>query len=600
MSLSLLSLENKIITINEEALKFLDSISDEIILISIFTSTNLKEKNSSFKSNLIQNLLNSNYQNKNKNGISIVKQVLNKQNSSSKILLINVQNCDKNILSSLFFISSVFIFIIDKDFDANSIEENFSLISSLPSTIETKKVGGNEIIFTECSPKLIFYVENSQIKSNSTKDYLENFLHNNKNLTNSNIIKFFTERDIVLNNENNFIQKLKKKIAIDANAKNIRGKMFNGNSLMFFLRKFYEKTNSQLKPNFDSLFEDLIKNDINFYKNLSLNFYNSSLNKIKIPMESIDLIKKLFSIKTNSIEKLNEIFKLNVDSFNNSEYLMFFNESKREIENEIEINEKKLEEENDNNSVNFNNNLLKKLYENINNKISNENYNKNNIDEYLNDYNNFINNYKEKSLGKTKIVCLNEFLKENKKIFFDYFINKFNEENNKKINDLKNKINDLNNNNKNDEEEFNNKNEEGEEIEKKIENLNSNIEKKKRQIKNIQEQIDEIDNQIKKEQNEDPNTIPEKENDDEDDENDNKKKKKFDENVDDDSDEDFPKKKKKVVKKNKNDDDDDDEESENRYSSKKKYKMKKNDDDDEENVKPKSKKKLENYSDEDD
>ena len=476
MSLSLLSLENKIITLNEETLKFLDAISDEMILISIFTSTKSKEINSSFKSNLIQNLLNSNYQNKNKNGVSIAKQILNKQNSSSKILLINVQNCDKNILSSLFFISSVFIFIIEKDFDANSIEENFSLISSLPSTIDTKKIGGNEIIFTECSPKLIFYIENSQIKSNSTKDYLENFLHNNKNLTNSNLIKFFTERDIVLNNEN--LQKLKKKILIDANAKNIRGKMFNGNSLIFFLRKFYEKTNSQLKPNFDLLFDDLIKNDINFYKNLSLNFFNASLNEIKIPIESIDLIKKLFAIKTNAIEKLNEIFKLNVDSFNNSEYLMFFNESKREIENQIEINEKKLEEENDNKSVNFNNDLLNKLYENINNKISNEKYNKNNIDEYLNDYNNFITNFKEKSLGKTKIVCLNNFLKENKKKFFDYFINKFNEENNKKINDLKNKINDLNNNNKNDEQEFNNKNEEGEEIEKKIENLNSNIEKK--------------------------------------------------------------------------------------------------------------------------
>ena len=520
MSLSLLSLENKIITLNEETLKFLDAISDEMILISIFTSTKSKEINSSFKSNLIQNLLNSNYQNKNKNGVSIAKQILNKQNSSSKILLINVQNCDKNILSSLFFISSVFIFIIEKDFDANSIEENFSLISSLPSTIDTKKIGGNEIIFTECSPKLIFYIENSQIKSNSTKDYLENFLHNNKNLTNSNLIKFFTERDIVLNNEN--LQKLKKKILIDANAKNIRGKMFNGNSLIFFLRKFYEKTNSQLKPNFDLLLDDLIKNDINFYKNLSLNFFNASLNKIKIPIESIDLIKNLFAIKTNAIEKLNEIFKLNVDSFNNSEYLMFFNESKREIENQIEINEKKLEEENDNKSVNFNNDLLNKLYENINNKISNEKYNKNNIDEYLNDYNNFITNFKEKSLGKTKIVCLNNFLKENKKKFFDYFINKFNEENNKKINDLKNKINDLNNNNKNDEQEFNNKNEEGEEIEKKIENLNSNIEKKKRQIKTIQEEIDEIDNQIKQEQNEDPNTIPEKEN--EDDENDNKKK----------------------------------------------------------------------------
>ena len=61
MSLSLLSLENKIITLNEETLKFLDEISDEMILISIFTSTKSKEINSSFKSNLIQNLLNSNY-----------------------------------------------------------------------------------------------------------------------------------------------------------------------------------------------------------------------------------------------------------------------------------------------------------------------------------------------------------------------------------------------------------------------------------------------------------------------------------------------------------------------------------------------------------
>ena len=504
MSLSLLSLENKIITLNEEALNYLNSISDELILISLFTSTN-KEKNQILKSNLINNLLNLNYQEKNKNGISIIKKIFNKQNSSSKILFLNIQNCDKNILSSFFFISSIFIFIIENDL--NSIEENFSLISNLPSTIETKKINGNEIIFTECSPKLIFYIENPNFKSNSSKDFLEDFLHNNKNLTNSNIIKFFTEREIILNNE---IQKLKKKIFFDSNAKNIRGKFFNGNSLIFFLKKFIEKTNSQLKPNFDNLFDDLIKNDINFYKNLSLNYFNSNLNKIKIPIDSIDLIQNFYEIKTNSIEKFNEIFKLNVDSFNNSEYLSFFNETKREIENQIEINEKKIEEENDKNCFNFNNNLLNKLYENINNKISNEKYNKNNIDEYFNDYKNFINNFKEKSKGKNKIICLNEFLKENKKKFFDYFINKFNEENNKKINEIKNKINDLNNNNKNDEEEVNNKNEEGEEIEKKIENLNSNIEKKKRQIKTIQEEIDQIDNEIKKEQNEEINTIPEK------------------------------------------------------------------------------------------
>jgi hypothetical protein len=524
MSLSLLSLENKIITLNEEALNYLNSISDELILISLFTSTN-KEKNQTLKSNLINNLLNLNYQEKNKNGISIIKKIFNKQNSSSKILFLNIKNCDKNILSSFFFISSIFIFIIENDL--NSIEENFSLISNLPSTIETKKINGNEIIFTECSPKLIFYIENPNFKSNSSKDFLEDFLHNNKNLTNSNIIKFFTEREIILNNE---IQKLKKKIFFDSNAKNIRGKFFNGNSLIFFLKKFIEKTNSQLKPNFDNLFDDLIKNDINFYKNLSLNYFNSNLNKIKIPIDSIDLIQNFYEIKTNSIEKFNEIFKLNVDSFNNSEYLSFFNETKREIENQIEINEKKIEEENDKNCFNFNNNLLIKLYENINNKISNEKYNKNNIDEYFNDYKNFINNFKEKSKGKNKIICLNEFLKENKKKFFDYFINKFNEENNKKINEIKNKINDLNNNNKNDEEEVNNKNEEGEEIEKKIENLNSNIEKKKRQIKTIQEEIDQIDNEIKKEQNEEINTIPEKNEEKENEENSDKKSENSEEN----------------------------------------------------------------------
>ena len=553
MSLSLLSLENKIITLNEDALNYLNSISDELILISIFTTTN-KEKNSNLKLNLINNLLNSNYNSKNKNGISIIQKILNKQNSSSKILFLTVENCDKNILSSIFFISSVFIFICENDL--NSIEENFSLISNLPSTIETKKINGNEIIFTECSPKLIFYIENPNFKSNSTKDFLEDFLHNNKNLTNSNLIRFFTEREIILNNE---IQKLKKKLFFDSNAKNIRGKFFNGNSLIFFLKKFYEKTNSQLKPNFDNLFDDLIKNDINFYKNFSLNYFNSSIKKIKFPIDSIELIKNLFEIKTNSIEKFNEIFKLNVDSFNNSEYLSFFNENKREIENFIEINEKKIEEENEKNCENFNKNLLLKSYENINNKISNENYNKNNINEYLNDFNNFINNFKKNSKGKNKISCLNEFLKENKKILFDFFINKFNEENNKKINEIKNKINDLNNNNKNDEEEFNNKNEEGEEIEKQIENLNSNIEKKKRQIKTIQEEIDQIDIEIKKAQNEDINTIPEKENDDENNKNSNENKQNSNENSD--EEENLPKKKKKEIKKKKieyNSDEEDD------------------------------------------
>ena len=52
---------------------------------------------------------------------------------------------------------------------------------------------------------------------------------------------------------------LKNKIIEEINPKNIEGKIFDGKSLAFFLQNFCEMHNNSGDPNFDNLFDKLIK-----------------------------------------------------------------------------------------------------------------------------------------------------------------------------------------------------------------------------------------------------------------------------------------------------------------------------------------------------
>ena len=137
------------------------------------------------------------------------------------------------------------------------------------------------------------------------------------------------------------------------------------------------------------------------------------------------------------MNKFNDIYKINVDTFNNSEYLSWFNDAKREIENYIDEQEEKKINLNLETANYSNKELLGEIYKDIENKINNNYYNSSNVNEYLKDYENFIYTYNNRSIGKNKLKILIDFLNENKTDFIRKFINVLENENKGKLSEVK-------------------------------------------------------------------------------------------------------------------------------------------------------------------
>ena len=283
----------------------------------------------------------------------------------------------------------------------------------------------------------------------------------------------------------------------DLHSKNIRGKLFDGKSLVYFLKEYSKILSKGQNPNFDSLWNNVIKNDINEFKNNALNSYNSNLLNLNNNLNDEELIKSLYNFKVESIEKLNDIFRINVDTFNNNEYLSWFNEAKRELEENFEEQEEKRINLNNETNNQFNKKLLNEIYQTIKDKINGKYYNSTNINEYLKDYEDFINEFNKKGVGNNKLKILIDFINENKPDFIHKFTNQLNNENEEKLKEVNKKLEENNELKQNAEEEFKNLNDKTEENSKKIEDLNSAIEKKKRQIKTLNEDIEKIENDMK-------------------------------------------------------------------------------------------------------
>ena len=84
------------------------------------------------------------------------------------------------------------------------------------------------------------------------------------------------------------------------NPKTIKGKLFDGNSLGFFVQNFCEMTNNMGNPNFDLLFNNLINNDLLIYKQKGLNFYSGEIGKINNVENDDVLIGKIYQSKINA------------------------------------------------------------------------------------------------------------------------------------------------------------------------------------------------------------------------------------------------------------------------------------------------------------
>jgi hypothetical protein len=477
-----LSFENDKFIIKEDGYNFLNSIKEEIILITIISATDDKKETTPVEVELLSSLTNLEIkENTNHNALILYSTDLKKENLKTKILVIDINSSNKYLLSLLFFTSALFIFCFDENINEKELNK-FLLINSLPSTIKVKKESHKDAILNGCAPTLYFYIANSDHNSLSDNWDIElqkKDTDNNINLLKDNILKFFSKREYLLYNQNIGNTMLINKIIEEINPKNIEGKRLDGKSLAFFLQNFCEKHNSTGALNFDKLFENLINNDLNIFKNDALSYFKTEMNKLDQIENEEYLIPKIYQIKIDSIEIFNHIYNLNHVLFNNFQYKYMYNKAKSELEKKFtELENQKLLE-NLNKSETFCNKLLNDLYEEINRKMLDGKYNVNNTGEYMKDYEKFINEYKKESKGNNKLKCLINFLEIKKPMYFKYLLG----------------YNTLEHDNDTIEGQVISKNEENC---KKIEDIRNKLDRKKREIKNLNAEIDRVEEDIKK------------------------------------------------------------------------------------------------------
>ena len=475
----LMSYEDNQIFLKEEGINFLKSIKEELIIVTLISS--LEETISTNSLNLLSYLTKSEVQEiLNNNTVNIHTTYIKKEYSHMKILLLNVNCSDKHLLSLLFFISSLFIFCLDGNINEKELNR-FLLFNSLVDTIKLNEKKYKEAFFKECAPELIFFITN--FNSILSYDYLETELNkkenNNKlNLLKENIIKFFPEKGIITDEDNKKSDLIVKKIIEEINPKIIKGKLFDGNSLVFFLKNFLEMHHKYGNPNFDELFGKMINNDLEIYKNEAFNYFNSEMLKLnEIENEEI-LIPKIYKIKIDSFEKFNNINYFIHDIFNKPEYKDYkdlYNSIKRELEKKFTEQENLKIVKNLQKSEIRCNELLNKHYENINQKIIKGKYNGSNTDEYIDDYKQFLNNYKNEAKGNNKLKCLINFLEINKPKYFKCLVEGGNEYRIESQEDQSN-----------------------EETIKNIEEIKEKLESKQREIKHLKSEMDRIEEELKK------------------------------------------------------------------------------------------------------
>ena len=504
----IISQGNRLI-LNKDVLSYLSQIKEEVVLVTILSSTDDSNLMGNIKLSLLSSMANCKIPDSNTIGATFYTSKLKKENSGASVLFANMKSSNKHLLSLLFLSSSLFIFCVNEGINDKEISK-FLNINNLSSTIELQQKSNRELIFTESSPKCIFFISNSNQNMLNTfpKDYLDTELRKKSNnaqinLARENLIKFFPDRDCILDSQQQYNILLVNKIIKEMNPKTIKGKLFDGNSLAFFIQNFCDAVNNMGNPNFDLLFNNLINNDLKIYQQKALNYYSNEMGKMTNVENDDNLIAKIYQSKINAIEIFNEVYNLNIDTFNNPEYKTWYTRSKTELEKKfMELENQKLQE-NANKSMQLCQQLLTKHYAVINQKISSNQYTGNNTDEYLKDYETFINGYKSEAKGNYKLKCLIGFLEVNKPNYFKSLVSSLEKENQSKIVNANKMLEDSKKRKNQQEAQYRQLNEQTEEKNKRVEDICSQIERKKREIKSLNTEIERMEEEIKKAQTQD-------------------------------------------------------------------------------------------------
>ena len=404
--------------INPQALDFLRSIKEEIIIVSVVGKARTGK---SYLMNLLLDLIGkgggfqvaSTLQSCTK-GIWLWGTPKNSLNGNAKIVFLDSEGTsstdkstrtyDSRIFALVVLISSLFLYNTYSNIDEHGINE-LSLAAHLSSAITTNSNIDKDELLTELSPKFIWIIRDFTLEKIhpetgeeiSSKEYLELCLKNKRggknandnNVIRQNIIKFFPERDCVtlirpVDSEedlkrlntipyNNLkpefkmeFKKLKDKIFKEALPKKLNGKKLTGPALATLIEEFVKVINSGKIPNINNTWDSVIEKDVSdaFYK--SYDIFKNNVNKLNLGQNNVydnsDLIKKLYNYKYLSLNNFDNLLQSNGDTFKQKNYKKMYLDTKKNLNYKIDSSIKKIISQNNSLSANYCSNTINTLY----------------------------------------------------------------------------------------------------------------------------------------------------------------------------------------------------------------------------------------------
>ena len=382
--------------INPQALDFLRSIKEEIIIVSVVGKARTGK---SYLMNLLLDLIGkgggfqvaSTLQSCTK-GIWLWGTPKNSLNGNAKIVFLDSEGTsstdkstrtyDSRIFALVVLISSLFLYNTYSNIDEHGINE-LSLAAHLSSAITTNSNIDKDELLTELSPKFIWIIRDFTLEKIhpetgeeiSSKEYLELCLKNKRggknandnNVIRQNIIKFFPERDCVtlirpVDSEedlkrlntipyNNLkpefkmeFKKLKDKIFKEALPKKLNGKKLTGPALATLIEEFVKVINSGKIPNINNTWDSVIEKDVSdaFYK--SYDIFKNNVNKLL------------------SLNNFDNLLQSNGDTFKQRNYKKMYLDTKKNLNYKIDSSIKKIISQNNSLSANYCSNTINTLY----------------------------------------------------------------------------------------------------------------------------------------------------------------------------------------------------------------------------------------------
>ena len=460
--------------INPQALQFLRSIKEEIIIVSVVGKARTGK---SYLMNLLLDLIGkgipgfqvaSSLQSCTK-GIWLWGTPKNSLNGSAKIVFLDSEGTsstdkstrtyDSRIFALVVLISSLFLYNTYSNIDENGINE-LSLAAHLSDAITTNSNINKDDLLTELSPKFIWIIRDFTLEKVhpetgeeiTSKEYLELCLKNKRSGKNSNdnnvirqnIIKFFPERDCVtlvrpVESEadlkrlssipyNNLkpefkmeFKKLKDKIFKEALPKKLNGKKLTGPALATLIEVFVKVINSGKIPNINNTWDSVIEKDVSdsFYKSYDL--FKMNLNELRLgpnnPYNNSDLLKKLYTYKYNSLNNYDNLLQTNGDTFKQKNYRRLYLETKKNLNSKLDSTIQKVMAQNNSLSANFCSNTLTTISNPLEGRLAQNAFNSKNYANISGEMADALRKYNTTGKGPYKDEVAFDFLKNKERGF---------------------------------------------------------------------------------------------------------------------------------------------------------------------------------------